>query len=91
MGRVYVYRTTVRDFSTTMELAARDLPRDAVSGARFGAALASLGDLDGDRMGDFAVGAPFEGEAGGGAVYVYRGSATFTFNGQIFRDEVLCL
>ena len=85
MGRVYVYRVIIRDFSTTLELATKDLPRPSSSlaaGSRFGASLASLGDLDGDRYEDFAVGSPFEGERGEGAVYIYRGSATFSFNGQ---------
>ncbi len=74
-----MYRVYARGDSATLELsAAAELPRQHVSGARFGAAVASLGDLDGDQFEDFAVGAPFEGD---GAVYVYRGSRTFSFNG----------
>jgi hypothetical protein len=42
------------------------------SNERFGAAVAA-GDFDGDGIDDLAVGAP--GEAGAGAVYVFRGSA----------------
>ena len=41
-------------------------------GARFGAALVDLGDLDEDGYGDFAVGAPFE-ENGKGVVRLYYG------------------
>ncbi|XP_074874897.1 integrin alpha-X-like isoform X1 [Buteo buteo] len=39
---------------------------------RFGASLARLGDVDGDRWPDVAVGAPLEDEERG-AVYVFRG------------------
>lgn len=37
-------------------------------------ALTSLGDINLDGYGDFAVGAPYDGPAGRGAVYVYHGS-----------------
>lgn len=40
--------------------------------ARFGSALAAIGDLDRDGFDDLAVGAPYEGN---GAVYILRGSA----------------
>lgn len=40
------------------------------TGGGFGSAVASLGDLDGDGYGDFAVGAP---DGGAGAVYVFFG------------------
>jgi uncharacterized protein YcgL (UPF0745 family) len=42
------------------------------SRSRFGQALASLGDINQDGYGDFAVGAPYDGK---GAVYIYHGSA----------------
>ncbi|KAM5126504.1 LOW QUALITY PROTEIN: integrin alpha-L-like, partial [Mantella aurantiaca] len=42
--------------------------------SQFGAALSALGDLDGDDIGDVAVGAPYEME-GRGAVYIFRGEA----------------
>ena len=42
---------------------------------RFGMALAYLGDIDNDGYGDFAVGAPYAGIEGRGAVYIYQGSA----------------
>uniref|UniRef100_A0A8C3UTI7 VWFA domain-containing protein n=1 Tax=Catharus ustulatus TaxID=91951 RepID=A0A8C3UTI7_CATUS len=40
---------------------------------RFGASLAHLGDLDGDRCAEVAVGAPLEDD-GRGAVYLFRGA-----------------
>lgn len=49
--------------------------RDGVnSKARFGLALTSLGDINLDGYGDFAVGAPYDGPNGRGAVYIYHGS-----------------
>lgn len=44
------------------------------SKGRFGLSLASLGDINLDGYGDFAVGAPYDGPNGNGAVYVYHGS-----------------
>ena len=41
-------------------------------GARYGSAVAYLGDLDGDAKGDFAVGSPYE-DMGRGAVRIYYG------------------
>jgi len=41
---------------------------------RFGFSLTSLGDVDKDGYGDFAVGAPYGGANGEGIVYIYRGS-----------------
>ncbi|XP_017872108.1 PREDICTED: integrin alpha-PS2 isoform X1 [Drosophila arizonae] len=42
---------------------------------RFGLALTTLGDVNGDGYGDFAVGAPYDGPEGRGVVYIYHGSA----------------
>lgn len=36
--------------------------------------LTSLGDINVDGYGDFAVGAPYDGPQGRGAVYIYHGS-----------------
>lgn len=44
------------------------------SRARFGLSLTSLGDINLDNYGDFAVGAPYDGPEGRGAVYIYHGS-----------------
>lgn len=42
---------------------------------RFGHTVAPAGDLNGDGFADLLVGAPFDGEDGHGAVYVFHGSA----------------
>lgn len=44
------------------------------SKARFGLSLAALGDVNQDGFNDFAVGAPYDGVNGQGAVYIYHGS-----------------
>lgn len=44
------------------------------SKGRFGLSLASLGDINLDNYGDFAVGAPYDGPNGRGAVYIFHGS-----------------
>lgn len=41
---------------------------------RFGHAVTAAGDLNGDGYNDIVVGAPFDGEDGRGAIYVYHGS-----------------
>ncbi|XP_012282134.1 integrin alpha-PS2 isoform X2 [Orussus abietinus] len=51
-----------------------DMRDGTVNRARFGHALASLGDIDRDGYGDFAVGAPYGGAEGRGSVYIYHGS-----------------
>ena len=49
----------------------------AVSGGRFGAAVACLGDVDNDNYGDVAVGAPYsattEDSGSTGVVFIYYG------------------
>lgn len=45
----------------------------ARSRARFGLSLTSLGDINIDGYGDFAVGAPYDGPNGNGAVYIFHG------------------
>ncbi len=46
----------------------------SVAGARFGLGLASLSDLDGDGVKDYAIGAPFEDPGKQGTVRVYSGA-----------------
>ncbi|VDM95117.1 unnamed protein product [Thelazia callipaeda] len=42
--------------------------------SRFGHSIAAAGDLNQDGYNDFIVGAPYDGEDGGGAIYVYHGA-----------------
>ncbi|XP_074413589.1 integrin alpha-IIb isoform X3 [Zonotrichia albicollis] len=67
LGRLYLYRGQQR-------LAG---PPQTLTGThpygRFGAAIASLGDLDRDGFGDVAVGAPQGGDSGSGQVFIFRG------------------
>ncbi|KAI4461764.1 integrin alpha [Holotrichia oblita] len=44
------------------------------SKSRFGLSLTSLGDINLDGYTDFAVGAPYDGKHGKGAVYIFHGS-----------------
>lgn len=67
MGRVYIMYQN-RQFK---ELDTRD---GVTSRARFGLALTSLDDINLDGFGDFAVGAPYDGPKGHGAVYIFHGS-----------------
>jgi hypothetical protein len=68
-GLVYVH------YGSTNGLpAAPSLTLEAnIAGARFGASVASAGDINGDGYADLVVGAPLSG--GTGAAYVYLGSA----------------
>lgn len=60
---------------------------------RFGAAVASIGDVNGDSVPDFAVGAPGGSGSSAGAVHVYSGQdgseiTALTQTGASFRDNL---
>ncbi len=68
-GLVYVHYGSTNGLPT-----APSLTLEAnIAGARFGASVASAGDINGDGYADLVVGAPLSG--GTGAAYVYLGSA----------------
>jgi hypothetical protein len=73
-GAVFVYLGASDGLTETVGWSADPTNQDA---ARFGDALAPVGDLDGDGFDDLLVGAPDYGTtyAGEGAAYLFRGSA----------------
>ncbi|XP_022797417.1 integrin alpha-9-like isoform X2 [Stylophora pistillata] len=71
-GRVYIY---LNNGQGALNLQDDVLEGDKAYNAHFGAAIAAVGDLNKDGFQDVAVGAPFEGEDGSGAVYIYHGSS----------------
>ncbi|KAJ7308798.1 hypothetical protein JRQ81_008064 [Phrynocephalus forsythii] len=74
-GKVYVYRLDPESNQFTSERHLRGHP--AFPFARFGFAVAAVGDVDQDGFGDVAVGAPLEGQelnpASCGSVYIFNG------------------
>ncbi|XP_050537137.1 integrin alpha-PS2 isoform X2 [Daktulosphaira vitifoliae] len=68
-GRVYVYlkREGYRFYERNTRMGIN-------SKSRFGLALTTLGDINRDGYGDFAVGAPYDGLNELGAVYIYHGT-----------------
>ncbi|XP_040173055.1 integrin alpha-PS2 isoform X2 [Anopheles arabiensis] len=70
-GRVYIMYQGAAPDGRFRELDTRD---GVNSKARFGLAVCSLADLNLDGYGDFAVGAPYDGPNGRGAVYIFYGS-----------------
>ena len=80
---VHIWSSGVdRYYQTEVKLIASSLKRKKDPGAKFGATLANVGDLDGDGYKEFAVGAPFE-NGGEGAVYIYRGAESGIKEGKI--------
>lgn len=72
-GAVFIYIT--RESSTGYVLVESGyVSGSGAVGARFGTAIADLGDVNGDGFTDIAIGAPWE-DSGTGAVYVYMGKA----------------
>ncbi|MBI5516264.1 MAG: FG-GAP repeat protein [Deltaproteobacteria bacterium] len=74
-GAVYVYVAADTELPGLPTFTLRTMePRSA----RFGASVASAGDVDGDGFGDLLVGAPgdFEGMNNQGLVFLYRGAVT---------------
>uniref|UniRef100_A0A4X1UIY5 Integrin subunit alpha E n=1 Tax=Sus scrofa TaxID=9823 RepID=A0A4X1UIY5_PIG len=78
-GRVSVYRVNHQDGSFTL---ARTLSgHSRLPYARFGFAMATVGDISQDQLTDVAIGAPLEDfgaddGAGFGSVYIYNGHST---------------
>uniref|UniRef100_A0A4X2M365 VWFA domain-containing protein n=1 Tax=Vombatus ursinus TaxID=29139 RepID=A0A4X2M365_VOMUR len=75
-GRVYVYRLEGQADSFPLSLTLSGWPQFAF--ARFGFAIAAIGDLNQDNLGDVAIGAPLEGyptdaDTGFGSIYIYNG------------------
>ncbi|XP_013389616.2 integrin alpha-4 [Lingula anatina] len=68
-GRVYVY---INKDLGVLEQLAEPLSGSNVPGARFGSALAAIGDVNLDGFQDIAVGAPYEDQMRG-CVYIYHG------------------
>ncbi|KAF2896830.1 hypothetical protein ILUMI_09340, partial [Ignelater luminosus] len=71
MGRVYIYYQGLNG-----EYSRKHILDGKKSKARFGLSLCTLGDLNLDGYGDFAVGAPYDGPNEAGAVYIFQGSAS---------------
>ncbi|XP_049529483.1 integrin alpha-PS2 isoform X2 [Anopheles darlingi] len=88
-GRVYIiYHGSGADQRRFGELETRD---GTMSRARFGLSVCSLADINLDGYGDFAVGAPYDGPSGRGAVYVFYGARTGTLAkpSQVLQAEEL--
>ncbi|XP_035213164.1 integrin alpha-4-like [Stegodyphus dumicola] len=67
-GKVYVYISNGMGLQLFAELFGDNKPS-----ARFGSAIANVGDLNQDGYNDVAIGAPYEDK--NGAVYIYHGSS----------------
>ncbi|KAK3588064.1 hypothetical protein CHS0354_012112 [Potamilus streckersoni] len=70
-GRVYIY---YQNGKHKFRRKARDILDGHHHRSRFGLSLAGIGDIDYDGYFDLAVGAPYGGKDGRGAVYIYHGS-----------------
>ncbi|XP_014397421.1 PREDICTED: integrin alpha-E [Myotis brandtii] len=75
-GRVYVYRLSEQGSSFSLAHTLSGQP--GFPDARFGFAMATVGDISQDKLTDVAIGAPLEGLGAGdgasfGSVYIYNG------------------
>ncbi|KAH8397781.1 hypothetical protein KR222_001397 [Zaprionus bogoriensis] len=88
VGRVYILRQAGEGHASWSKEHIRD---GFNTKGRFGLALCTLGDVNGDGFGDFAVGAPYDGPEGRGVVYIYHGSAAGPLPkpSQVIRAEQL--
>ncbi|KAL9878702.1 integrin subunit alpha inflated isoform 2-T8 [Glossina fuscipes fuscipes] len=87
VGRVYILLQTSTDEANRWTV---EHIRDGFNTkGRFGLALASLGDVNRDGFGDFAVGAPYDGPEGRGVVYIFHGSPSGPLQkpSQIIKSE----
>lgn len=73
VGTVYVYYGN-SDSSRIIDETPQELKGSLVSFARFGTAIADIGDINKDGFNDVAIGAPFENNEG--AVYIFNGKQT---------------
>ncbi|XP_073719111.1 integrin alpha-L [Misgurnus anguillicaudatus] len=71
-GRLYIYTLSEESFLQMINMCESNA-------GRYAASLASLKDLNGDRLSDVAVGAPLEDE-GTGVVYIYLGDKMHGIN-----------
>ncbi|CAH1801714.1 unnamed protein product [Owenia fusiformis] len=72
VGRVYIYYQTKRNKFKPHK---SDILVGFASKSRFGMSLAAIGDINNDKFKDLAIGAPYGGEDGNGAVYFFHGSS----------------
>ncbi|CAH1791054.1 unnamed protein product [Owenia fusiformis] len=72
MGCVYVYYQTS---TNQMNAENRDTLVGLRSKSRFGTSVAAIKDINNDNFKDLAIGAPYGGNDGNGAVYFYHGSS----------------
>ncbi|XP_019599350.2 integrin alpha-E isoform X1 [Rhinolophus sinicus] len=75
-GRVYMYRLNEQDGSFSLARTLSGHP--GFTNARFGFAMATVGDISQDKLTDVAIGAPLEGSEADdgssfGSVYIYNG------------------
>ena len=96
VGAIYLYKIVHNGKQAKVinekTVKAITLPRGELrSGSRFGSSIANIGDIQRDGFEDFAVGAPYAGENGKGAVFIYRGSKFFydkEYNGKLQKHTM---